>query len=271
MTEAIIAAYCAHMQAIIGEWSPSTVVQQLALHASTDPEFLHLLLDVWVQQLDHAPDVAFEDELVSFIGELMTLPANFAVVMMRGTVSGGGAASSNSTGDWYLFGLEQTRFKVPFELLRTNFVMLACLFRLIYQGQPLPGRPVFAKTASAADRSESVCTEFMYPDMFSAHLDRVCLVGYFVKLLCVKTYVIAAARADKNDYLLIVRQLLLSALQRVETRLAAKRPEWLLGNDALARLHEITVLCQSRESFDPGRFLSLFRSFIARRLLVARK
>jgi hypothetical protein len=281
----ITAAMCAQIKTIVGEMSPASVVQRLALHASTDAEFLRLLLDVWVQQLDHAPDVSFETEISGFIYELLTLPANFAVMTMRSTGGGGGgsgaAATANSTGDWYLFGLEHARFKVPFELMRSNYVILASLFRLMYQGQPLPGRPLFAKVTTSADRSEVAHNEFTYPDLFSAHFDRVALVAYFLLVLCSKTVAAAAAAAasgaaageNDTDYVLVVRQLLLGAMQRVETRLAAptaavKRPEWLVGNDALARLHEITVLCQSRESFDPGRFMTLFNSFIHRRLLV---
>jgi len=264
--ERITDAYSRDMREILTVKPVSNVVELLAQHASSDPEFLCLLCRTWVRQLEQTPDVPFETELASFLLELLTLPANMSVVSMRGSNgAGAGVTRGGVVYDWYLFGLERPRFKVPSELLRCNWVMLTCLHRLMYQGQPWAGRPVFGKPTAAADRSEVVLDEFQLPDMFSAHFDRTVLVVFFAQFLCSLAYAIGVRHNDM-DYVGVVRQLLQSALKRVETRLLAlaRPPEWL-DAAAMARLHCVVALCASRETFEPARFLQLYIRFIHER------
>ena len=238
------------------------VAELLGSHAGTDPKFANLLMRAWIGSLEAAPNTSFEKEAAAFLVQFLLLPMRCEVITMRGT---GAVDAGAICGDWYLFGTEHPRFKVPFETLRVNFVMHCCLARLMYQGYTLQGRPAFARTETSAQRSEIKYAEFQLAETFSASFSRIALVAQFVLQLCARALLqqhtaAAAAAADGSsgaDAVALVRVLVHATLLRVENDLRSipRLPHWL-GAEPLAQLHKLSELCSKPETFNPSRLLA---------------
>jgi hypothetical protein len=257
-----VAGYCRTVEEILSELPPAAVVERFGQHVSRDPNFLRLLAKQWLRFDRTLSQVAMDVEIGELFYQLLTLNTELAVVTCSGTVNG------TITGDWYPFGLEHQRFKVPYELMRNNFVIATCLARMVFQGQPLPGAPLFKRSETSAQRGERVMSAFEYPYLLSQHIDRMTILQQIVLMYCSQVHACQGMHADV-DHIGAMHHVLYSALQRTEARihrlLAQSRDHfpWLVKPGVLEQLTEIKEQCRQRSEFSPDKGLERLVNYIA--------
>jgi hypothetical protein len=249
MSAQIVEGMMARATEIASTMNEMQVVETLLLQLGTDPELHQQISYRWMQTLFRSRDVSVQRMLVQRINTLLT--ARVLVELSYATVLG------RDHGTLYLFGRELAIFGIPLDLLRTNFVALACVMRLAAQGHAIQGTRVFGVYKRSIGNSESTWSSFRHNSIVQQQLERAPLVASIVAYTSAMSF-----RSDVSLYIKThaktTRLLMLAVLTESLSQIFASgstldRYPWL---DAVCfgELYAIREACMKPETFNALEF-----------------
>ena len=229
----------------------SEITRLMALHLSTDFNLAQAIARHWMRS-SYSATKTLQQEFTQQIWALLTSEIDISVRCVT--------TPRQMQGNWHLFGLEQRDFTIPFELLRFNSTVFTCLIRLMFQGNPLAGRPVFTDSVTSADNAEVRLARFDHNHTFNVGLSRAQLLCAFLVVHSATTRITGALKSEINDYR-TMRVLFLSALQtcidRLKPLLAQKKFPWIVPEE-LAMIEQLRDHCTTDPKFTPIQLCTLY-------------
>jgi hypothetical protein len=152
------------------------VLQTLLLQLAADVKLHEACASQWMAPLFRTRKTTVQRMLVQRINTLLTAPV--CVELTHITVHGRGCTTL------YLFGREHGIFGISLDLMRTNFVALACITRLAAQGHVTEGGRAFAAYRRSISNTQSEWSQFSYNSLVQQQLERAPFVTAIAAHLC---------------------------------------------------------------------------------------
>lgn len=234
----------------IQEKPDTAAVEDFARLLSTDIEFQRSLAKHWTKKLVAKTGCTIEDVVTTALMELFAHDMRIEVVTR-------GSDPTNAT--LFLFGTDRPFYSIPLSLLRCNSKAMAYFLRVVFQGQTMPGSPMFLTTTCSGVSSEIVSKGFSYNATFGNTFSRAAVLLSMVA--CLSSSSACSSAYDKEyDYYRLMRTVLLSATGRLHTSLSdesfrSMRP-WLNPREVFA-VCQVFEHCQDDETFAAHSLLSI--------------
>jgi hypothetical protein len=236
------------------------VLETLLLQLATDPELHQQIAYRWMTTLFRSRDVSVQRMLTQRINTLLT--ARALVELSYATVLG------RDHGALYLFGRELAIFAIPLDVLRTNFVALACVLRLVAQGHATTGTRLFGVYRRSIGNTESTWSSFRHNSIVQQRLERAPLMTAIVAYTSAMSFRSDASSSFVKKHAQTTRLLMLAVLTDSLSQIFASgstldRYPWLDAG-CFGELHALRALCTGDATFNALEFDRLLLSQYAR-------
>lgn len=259
MSARVVDGLMARATEIASTMDEMQVIETLLLQLGTDPELHQQIAHRWMTTMYKSRDVSVQRMLVQRINTFLT--ARVLVELTYVTVLG------RDHGTLYLFGRELAIFGIPIDLLRTNFVALACVMRLAAQGHAIQGTRLFGVYKRSIGNSESTWSSFRYNSIVQQQLERAPLVTAIVAYTSAMSFRSDASLQlkthSKTTRLLMLAVLTQSLSQIFGSGSPLDRFPWL---DAVCfgELYAVREACAEPKTFNALEFDRILLSQYAR-------
>jgi hypothetical protein len=244
MSSAIVPALMQRATEITRDMSEIEVVSLLLLQLSCDPQLHQQFASHWMSMLFQTKKSTVERLLTQRINSLLT--ARIAVEVVYVTDRG------RDYGILYLFGREFAIFGIPMDMLRTNFIAIACITRLVAQGHVTEGKRAFNSYRRSVANTESVWSQFSENKVVELQLERAPFVTAIVSHLCsvaLRMDTVSAIKKHSETTRLLISAALTQCLSQI---FGSEKPmhqyPWLDATCA-NELYALRELCLSKKTF----------------------
>jgi len=183
------------------------VIELMALYFSTDCKLQQQIVCHWMQPLCHGADTPLQTEIKQRFNVLLTTPIRLEIQTK---------SENRLHGIIYLFGTEHPTFSIPFDLLGVDFVVFACLLRLMSQGHMNEGRRAFGRSSCSSDNCTLTWSEFAFNHTLQQSICRapflISIIAYFAATSWAAAQLPPVVGAPPRNYSRATRVLLLGAL-----------------------------------------------------------
>ena len=234
------------------------VVARFAKHLSFCPETVSRIAHYWMRPLvvKFGQNSSGSESIAGEFASIFTAVLSSPISLEARTESG---ATPHAT--FFLFGTDQSRFSLPFALLRYNHVSAACALRFIAQGHvsaATDAMRAFGDRQTSVTNSVVEYGEFRYNQTLSLHWSRMPIVCAIAVYLAATAQRAAAEngheeaeqdRATPDTYMRGARVIMLDALQKVEPRLQARNLPWI-DETEMATFDALRNACRTDATFN---------------------
>lgn len=216
--------------------------QKFAKHMSIDVQTLKTIADYWNNRITTTRALSLESQIAAY----------FETILLRDMTLEFNLVTTNTLEQViYPFGLEYEALSIPSSLLTTNFILIACMGRLI--GAMNGNQCAFDEQNYSMDRTTLTLKSFQYNHQINVFWHRVPIVANMSASLIATAEALENVPSSKcQTASLIMRNIIASALTKVldkinigEAERGGPRPRqrWL-DPYWISQIDELRVICQ---------------------------